>query len=268
MTVFNKILIGVIVSLIVVGSYFYIQFTNVKSKLKVVEDQKTVLVQNEQALKDQLAFKADTISNLASLIKKLNEESYKKGKEYKIFEVKYKILLDSLIKISSNTNNDITDSTIIVYFKGQQKKIYYDGRTIFEIKSSTSKYDIKIWQDPYDYKNEIKVDSTGIIRSYVYADGQLILGTQSIIDSSMFLNMFNMGQVEKKLGFFDKLLISPNLNFNYNQDGLMHLNIGVGIYYKFENGFISYVQKNIGQSNFNFGIMYSQSIYSLVRKIF
>lgn len=265
MTIFNKILIVIICILIVIGSYFYIKFTNIKSELKIVENQKMVLVQNEQSLKDQLSYKADSISNLALMVKKLNENSYQKGKEYKVLEVKYKVLIDSLIKINSNTHNYITDSTIIVYFNGQQRKIHYDGRTIFEIRDSSSRYDIKIWQDPYDYKNEIKIDSAGIIRSYVYTDGQLILYTQSIIDSLMFLNMFNPDNIEKKIGFFDRLSVFSDFDVNYNKDASSQINLGIGVLYNFENGFIPYLCKYIGHTNFNFGIIYKQSISNMIK---
>jgi len=259
----TKILIIILIIISAIGIYLYIQNQNLRKDNVNKENSIKVLNQNDQAYKDNLNQKTDSLLNYSIFVSNLKNENLVISSKYNILKTTFVLLQDSLIKLYGNANSIISDSSIKVAFNGEKNSIKYDGYTEYYPYNKKSIYDISLYQAPMSIFSLVYLDSSDIIKNEIYANGNLISNAKTEIDSSVYLKIMskNINNINK-LTFFDRLQLFGNIEYN-NNNKLMNLNYG--ILYQFSNGFSPYLEKQINNSGLIFGIGYIKSIRDFVK---
>jgi type II secretory pathway pseudopilin PulG len=268
----TKIYLGIIGVLIVIAVVLYIKNLDYQKNLEKAENGIIVLNQTNQALIDQSNMKADSIQNYALFVQDLQTVNSKLKNEYRVLVSKYILLLDSVKVINDSAGTEITDSSIVVTFSGNQNKYFYSGNTIYDRLTRTSTHSLFINRDPIKISSEIFLDENKILRNLIFADGALIENANTVIDSSVLI-MLNRSELDSKdkLGFFDRLNVYSELNSIYQELGdwtTTRLEIYIGLSYRFDTGFTPYILRNVAGKDYLLGISYEQSVRNLVKNIF
>lgn len=274
MNLLTKILLSVIGILVIVCITFYIQNQILTQENIDKENKILVFNQNEQAYKDKLKQKADSIQQYALFVRTLQNENTKLKKEYTIIETRFNLLQDSLSVVNDSANGSMIGDTVTVKFNGHKNGYYYEGSTFYSLSNNSAWYNIFIKKDPVNIYNKIYLDETNkILKSLIYADGEIISDAITEIDSSIYVKLFGVqSNINSNLGFWDRLQLY--VDFYGSNDVKMYKDINgydlylyTGIKYDFDD-FTFYISKSILDQDIEFGVMYSQSIKQIVNKIF
>lgn len=289
-----KLLIPIVIVLLVIAGYFYIENKKIESLLEETQDSLYVTVQNESFLQDQLDMKADTIQYFSAKVENLQSDSaflkselntindkYKnalqalnnwKGK-YNLLASNYQILLDSLF-ISEVTEPQITSDFIIIPFSGQYKKVTYNGKTIYNKVDSTAEYEISIIIDPINIESKIVLDEEKLIKNEIYADGVLIDNAVTRIDSALYLIIRKSQlQTQTPLSFWDRLKIGSQIgvwhpDFSAMKELKDYKLVLQGLVRYQTNRWDITFEKSFLEKDFNLNFNYFMSVNELIYTIF
>lgn len=261
----TKLFIATIVILIgvLVGGYLYID--SLQSKIQEQENTITINKQNEEAYKNQIEMKEDSLQDYAIFVKDLQKDIKDEKKKYILLNQQYQLLVNSVDVKDSTANVVYEDSIITVKFEGKKGKVNYNGDTKYYVETKEGTYSIEIKVDPSNIVSNVYIDSAGIVRNEIYVDGALIDNAQTDIDSSIFLAVKN-GQIEKsyEYGFFDRLGLfadatyGGHLNKFNDNDSFMYF--GGGLYYIFNDNFGIALSKYIDDPYWYITFSYYKSI--------
>lgn len=271
MSLFNKILLGIISILLLICGFLYVKIDTLELVNKQKTDSLFIYDQNNKALQDELIMKANLIQDYAIFVQNLQNELDNYKNKYIILKSRYTLLLDSIQVLNDSALVSIIDSIIKVEFSGKENKVSYDGNTKYSIKTNNATYSINIDVEPTEITSEIYADSSNNIKQYLYADGVLIDNAKTYIDSSVFLLLKNneiSNILEKniwdKVGIFGFLNNFGNIS-NFDKSSLLY---GVGAYYDNLDNFDISFYKPINNKDYFINIRYKNSIRVLVNKIF
>lgn len=266
----TKIFIATIVILlgIIVGGYVYV--SNLKATIQEQENTIVINKQNEEAYKNQIQMKEDSLQDYAIFVKDLQKDIKDEKKKYVVLEQKYKLLINSVNVIDSNANVIVLEDSIIkVEFKGVKGKVEYEGNTKYYVKTQEGTYSIEITIKPSNIVSTVYIDSSGIVRNEVYVDGALIDNAETDIDSAIFLAIKN-GGLEKpsEYGFFDRLGLFADATYGghlskFNaEDSFIYF--GGGLYYMINDNMGIALSKYIDDPYWYLTFSY----YKSIREIF
>jgi len=270
----SKILVVALLLVSAIAIFFYIQKSNLEDEL--VESKSTIMIheQNIAFLKDQMKMKADSVQIYAIRVKNLQTNLSKVKNQYTLMITKYNLVFDSLKVISDSAKVDTSNKNIIkVDFEGRKKKISYNGSTYYDKTTKKGSYDITIAMDTIKNYIETYLDSSGIIKNRLYADGELISSADANIDSALFLLIKNNGIPEDELGFFDNLRLTlENSNKKYYSNNKnLNINFSIGLEFFFNKEVTIFGRQYLLNNDLNFiefGVKYAPSIKKVFKALF
>jgi len=131
MNTFDKILLGIIVILVIIGGFLFIQNNSLKKELNGKTVEVNSLQQNLQAYKDSSEMLAKKIQDYAIFVKDLKYVNSTLYTQNNILKTKFRILLDSVVVLNQAAQVDTNDNMIVVRFEGYQGKINYKGKVVY-----------------------------------------------------------------------------------------------------------------------------------------
>jgi len=270
---FTKILAILDTILVVAVIVMYIKINTLQSTIH--ENNLTIgqLTQNNRALSDKNKMQADSLQQYAIFITNLQKLYKNKTDEYNILASKYKIAIDSIKVLNKPAETQIDSNSIIVTFKGKEGKISYDGKTTYFKLTGKSIYSIDIGVDTTVITSRIFSNKDNIIENEVYADGNLIVGAETYIDSSIYRLIYNSThESNESTSIFSKIKAVLELNQKIIYDGTIYkadeFNAKIGIKYLFNKNLEMYGNKNILNTGYDVGIRFTPSIVDLTNLIF
>jgi len=187
MTTINMLKLAAIIIVVTTIGYFINDYVSTKNELEKIKVENVIKDQNTMWYKDSLQMKARIIQNYSIAVGNLNTQLKDSKTEYRILQSKYKIIFDSLNVLNGSVWVEFMDSShLTIYFKGDKKKIHYDGNVIYNIDNRSAVHSITINVDPTEIQSFIFADSLGKIRNTVFADSVLIDSAYTIIDESVY----------------------------------------------------------------------------------
>ena len=131
-----KIILTIILIAIIV--YFVYDYIKTRQALADALIEAQINHQNEQAYKDSLNMKADTLQTYAIFIKDLRDENSKIKGQYTFLKSQYTLLLDSIEILNQPVDSiDLDSDKIYIAFSGNQGRISYKGNVTYFILSMT-----------------------------------------------------------------------------------------------------------------------------------
>lgn len=187
MTTINILKLTAIFILVATIGYFINDYVSTKNELEKIKVENTLKDQNIGWYKDSLEMKAKIIQNYSIAVSDLNTQLKNSKTEYRILQSKYKIIFDSLHVLNGSAWVEFIDSShLTISFKGDKKKIHYDGSVSYNIDNKKATHSITVIVDPVEIQSLIFADSLGKIRNIVFADSVLIDSAYTVIDESVY----------------------------------------------------------------------------------
>ena len=227
------------------------QLSLTRNKLAAQQD---AYNQNAAAYEQLINQKADSIQNLAVMIKDLNAGYTDLKHQYVTIQQSTKLQIDSLRAAGNATATTITDTTsnkyVEVSFSGKQGIFQYSGFTRYYLPPSilSPMYSLTGSFLPIQLSNEVYYDNTDKLLKVktVSLTPEIKLTASTIVDSSVYQNL--RGGITKaeqtKASIFPSfgLLLRANLGFGQtnpklsnNQIAGLSLDASVMAYYKYFN---------------------------------
>lgn len=264
MSISTKILLGIIVILVLICSYF--AWTNSSLKDRLYDSQQVVkmLEQDKTALEDRAKAKDSSIQDLALKVEDLNKNNSKLEKDKNWFAAKYYSLLDSF-NVNGGTVTIYIDTLKGSYtfeFDSTATPISYAGKVTWYRKNNTAFHDMSITIDTLKFKSKIWWDdSSKTVRQDLQAitPGVKIGGFDPQIDSTLYLKLMKKGEIP-----VDQVIINESplfslyagLSYKINGDQKdFYQNIGIDIK-PIKNIGIS-ISRDIRLPNWNFSVKWS-----------
>lgn len=174
------------VILLIVGlSIFgYIQYTQVQE----LKFEKTVLTQNELALRDSLTKTKDSIQTTVSYVRDLNDKYTKLQKKYIILQANYSTAIDTIKILKEGIAQMKNDSVAVIPLNGKQGIASYNGQTEFNILSKRYRTTLDLAFDDILGASEVFLDKTDElwkIRMYSKTPGVKVIGYSTIDENTL-----------------------------------------------------------------------------------
>jgi len=262
---------NVILMLLLIAMYFKI--SNLNGKITERNIAIELLLQNERALLDDIDMKADSLQNYAIYVEDLQSKIIKMNNEYNILSSEYKIAIDSINVLNEPTIVDTSGNTIIITFQGKEGKVSYKGNTTYFKLTGEGVHSIDIGIDSTIITTRIYRDSSNILRSSVYADGNLITHAKTTIDSTVY-TLLNAAthDTDHEMTTFTRLKALFELNqLIINKDGIWNadrFDFNVGLQYQLNDNLEIYGKKQLLNNGYEIGTKYTPTIKSLFDFIF